>query len=273
MFAGPYPYMQIPGMMQQAHPHGIFTPQHQQLAANQSIQAGLAQARRLPSPHQKLNGGPGDPTGGLLHHGQALGHYADPAALANATRNDESSDDEAASASAWAPAAHNQRQHDSAQMGGARNAPHQLSRPLDKILQFHGGAGEGQPSWMRRPVGSGEAHLDAAQSSGQLTLTSPLASAMAGGAMAGAHLRRNDLMALPMSSGPDSPRAGKGMEVMGMLSAAPNQSEANSAGEGDGSGRQPALWANIHLLCDLLGGPLGQVGTLTQDTSASQTKP
>ena len=91
--------------------------------------------------------------------------------------------------------------------GGARNAPHQLSRPLDKILQFHGGAGEGQPSWMRRPVGSGEAHLDAAQSSGQLTLTSPLASAMAGGAMAGAHLRRNDLMALPMSSGPDSPRS------------------------------------------------------------------
>ena len=251
MFPGPYPYMQIPSMMQQGHTHGIFAP-HQHLAANQSIQAGLAQVRRLPSPHHKLNGGPGDPAGGagggLLHHGQTLGHFADPAALANATRNDESSDDEAAAASAWTPAAHDQRQHDSVQMvsieqkagtrghaliwrlcpgmarprvkpmvtsapfaqGGVRNAPnapHHLSQPLDKLLQFPGvgvRGPQGQPSWMRIPVGSGEAHSDAAH---PLTLTSPLATAMAGGGMVGGHLRGSDHMSLPMSSGPDSPRS------------------------------------------------------------------
>ena len=39
-------------------------------------------------------------------------------------------------------------------------------------------------------------------------------------------------------------------------------------GEG-GQGQQGALWANIHLLCDLLGGPLSQVA---QGVSAAQSR-
>ena len=40
-----------------------------------------------------------------------------------------------------------------------------------------------------------------------------------------------------------------------------------------GSGHQAGLWANIHLLCDLLGGPLGQVGQLTNLTQTNQQPP
>ena len=44
---------------------------------------------------------------------------------------------------------------------------------------------------------------------------------------------------------------------------------ANAGGEQgkNAEAQQGGLWANIHLLCDLLGGPLGQVGQLTQAPS------
>ena len=38
---------------------------------------------------------------------------------------------------------------------------------------------------------------------------------------------------------------------------------AGIGGAAEVPGQQGGLWANIHLLCDLLGGPLGQVGKLT----------
>ncbi len=50
---------------------------------------------------------------------------------------------------------------------------------------------------------------------------------------------------------------------------------ANAGGEQgkNGEAQQGGLWANIHLLCDLLGGPLGQVGQLTQAPSSKPSLP
>jgi hypothetical protein len=45
------------------------------------------------------------------------------------------------------------------------------------------------------------------------------------------------------------------------------QSGGGEAGGQQGQG-QGGLWANIHLLCDLLGGPLGHVGQLTESSHA-----
>lgn len=103
MPASPYAYMQIPNLMQHGHVHQHQHYAHQHMAANQSLQANHI-AHVMPK-HAIKHVPPNDASQqGLL---QPMSRYNDVAALVaacDATRNDESSDEEAApaSASGWA---------------------------------------------------------------------------------------------------------------------------------------------------------------------------
>jgi hypothetical protein len=99
MVQGPYAYMQMPGIMQQAHDHHahqhIYAHHHQQMAAKQSVH-GLLHPRT-----HNINGAAAH--GAAPASNQAARPYADaPAGLNAAAHNDESSDEEDASAaSTW----------------------------------------------------------------------------------------------------------------------------------------------------------------------------
>eukprot|EP00802_Teleaulax_amphioxeia_P003074 Tamp_03077.p1 GENE.Tamp_03077~~Tamp_03077.p1 ORF type:complete len:830 (+),score=206.90 Tamp_03077:924-3413(+) len=300
MSAGIHSYMKLSNIMQDGHNHQQHV--HDSMAAKQSshgahmMHAISNQMHAMPGhkAHAQQTLNQGAHSRGEFPPGLRM--YQELSALGpNATRHDESSDDEAAPASLSAPWA-GQDQRGNGQMAASRGM--QPWGQLDKILLAAGpgGGGNGQaygmPGRASMPLSAHELQsYSRPQGSLPLNLMPPLNGVMGAknGVGVGKQGQHEQLqqsggahMSLPSSSGDmqHDNRAGKGMELLSMLSAphqdasAANKAVSGSAGGGEqgkgnggGEAQQGGLWANIHLLCDLLGGPLGQVGQLTQAPS------
>ena len=271
---GAYPYMQIPGIQ----PHALqFANQH--MAAKQSMQgsAGIA-GHFLPG---QDGSGTREGAAALNQHLAMASYPRGGVSGPNATRHDDSSDDEgghstvSAALPTWTgPGGAHQSLDTSLERGGDRFNLQQghLDRILSPPAAFTPQHTQGyarMPGKLQRDLQQYTPHGPSSQPGHPGLNLQPLMPPLPGvNAGIASSLGKPNHLQLPAAA-MNRQGSGKSMEVLGMLSA--SAGDAADRGSG-GEGAQPktsgeGIWTNIHLLCDLLGGaPLSQAGGVGQGT-------